>query len=241
MAKRLSGLNDLAYRGVNAASPPNVTQQNRAPGVGDTKNVNIGDIWIHDQVNNMSDAYMLVGLSGNTAKWVKIGEAQGTVETLTGNTGGAVSPDGNGNVTVVGDESTGITVVGTPGTNTLTIRATGGTDTYEVQTNDATPTAIFSQTLADDSAVVIEGQIVAAKNDYSAALNGNFNGGARKAGAAPTVLVGTPTINFSEDSATGNPLVDIVVVGNNIVLQVTGELGTTYNWEAFVRIQVLDA
>ena len=72
MAKRLAGLNDLAYRGVNAVSPPNVTEQTRAPGVGDYKNVNIGDIWIHKQQENMSDAYILVGLAGREAKWVKI-------------------------------------------------------------------------------------------------------------------------------------------------------------------------
>ena len=236
----MSGLNDLAYRGVNAASPPNVTQQKRAPGTGDTKNVNIGDIWIHDQLNNQSDAYILVGLSGNTAKWVKIGEALGTVETLTGNSGGSINPDSNGGINILGDESTGITVIGSSGTNTLTIQAVGPNDTYEVQTTDATTTTLFSQTLNDNSSLVIEGQIVAAKQDYSASLVGDFNGGARKQGAAAPVLVGTPTLNYSEDSTTGNPQIDIVVSGNDIELQVTGEAATTYNWEAFVRVQVLD-
>ena len=239
MAKRLSGLNDLAYRGVNAVSPPDVIQITRAPSTGDTKNVNIGDIWIHSQINNMSDAYILVGLSGNVANWVKIGEASGTVESLTGNSGGSVGPT-IGNINVVGDESTGITVVGTPGSSTLTISATGGTDTYEVQTSDATPTTLFSHTLTDDSAVTIEGQIITAKADYSSSGVGSFNGGARKPGAGASVLVGTPVISFSEDSGTGNPDIDIIVSGNDLILQVTGEVAITYNWEAFVRIQILD-
>jgi uncharacterized membrane protein YciS (DUF1049 family) len=46
----------------------------------------------------------------------------GFVETLTGNTGGAVGPDGSDNINVVGDGTT-ITVAGNPGTNTLTISA----------------------------------------------------------------------------------------------------------------------
>lgn len=41
------------------------------------------------------------------------------LETLTGNSGGAVSPDGTGTINVVGTDTT--TVVGNPGTNTLTI------------------------------------------------------------------------------------------------------------------------
>lgn len=44
----------------------------------------------------------------------------GFVETLTGNTGGAVPPDGSDNINVVGDGTT-CTVAGNAGTNTLTI------------------------------------------------------------------------------------------------------------------------
>jgi len=46
------------------------------------------------------------------------------VETLTGNTGGAVGPDGANNINVVGDGTTA-NVAGNPGTNTLTISASG--------------------------------------------------------------------------------------------------------------------
>jgi len=47
------------------------------------------------------------------------GGSGGAVLTLTGNSGGAVGPDGGGNINVLGGTNT--TVVGTPGTNTLTI------------------------------------------------------------------------------------------------------------------------
>ena len=50
----------------------------------------------------------------------------GTVTTLTGNSGGAVGPDGSGNINTIGTGS--ITVVGNPGTNTTTAQLTGLTN-----------------------------------------------------------------------------------------------------------------
>lgn len=51
------------------------------------------------------------------------GSGAAAVETLTGNSGGAVSPDGAYNINVVG--SGAISVAGNPGTNTLTISSSG--------------------------------------------------------------------------------------------------------------------
>lgn len=51
------------------------------------------------------------------------GSSPAVVETLTGNSGGAVGPDGAHNINVVG--SGGVTVTGNPGTNTLTITSSG--------------------------------------------------------------------------------------------------------------------
>lgn len=47
------------------------------------------------------------------------------VETLTGNTGGAVGPNGAGNINIVGN-GTSVSFAGNPGTNTLTLTVTGG-------------------------------------------------------------------------------------------------------------------
>lgn len=52
------------------------------------------------------------------------GPVVASVLTLTGNSGGAVGPDGIGNIDVVGSGS--VNVVGSPGTNTLTISVSGG-------------------------------------------------------------------------------------------------------------------
>lgn len=53
----------------------------------------------------------------------------GAVFKLTGNSGGAVPPDGTGNINVLGNNSTGINVVGMPGTFTLSIVGIGATTT----------------------------------------------------------------------------------------------------------------
>jgi hypothetical protein len=56
----------------------------------------------------------------------QIGAGGAPIETLTGNSGGAVGPNGSGNITLVGDGE--ITVVGNPGANELSIELTNGTD-----------------------------------------------------------------------------------------------------------------
>ena len=52
------------------------------------------------------------------------------IETLTGNSGGAVGPDGSFNIDLIGAGS--VSVVGTPGSNTLTISSSGGGISWNV-------------------------------------------------------------------------------------------------------------
>ena len=64
------------------------------------------------------------------------------IETLTGNTGGAVSPDGSNNINVLGNNASGINVVGNPATNTLTIvGSTAIPLTFDGDTGSATAAA----------------------------------------------------------------------------------------------------
>lgn len=51
-----------------------------------------------------------------------------TIDTITGNSGGAVGPDGSDNINLLG--AGGVTVTGVPGTNTLTITVAGGGFTW---------------------------------------------------------------------------------------------------------------
>lgn len=88
------------------------------------------------------------------------------VETLTGNSGGAVGPDAGHNINITGNTTLGITVIGNPGTNSLNIvasqatttqfgvvklatnaQAIAGTDTAAALTSDDLKAKLGTQTL----------------------------------------------------------------------------------------------
>ena len=70
----------------------------------------------------------------------RLTDIETAVETLTGNTGGPVSPDGSANINILGDSP--INVAGNPGTNTLTVETDGTLATlYTADTGTATPAA----------------------------------------------------------------------------------------------------
>src|SRR6185369_6718897 len=133
-AQRLNGLFPLSYTGVVPTSPPNFIIDNRAPTINDSKNFYLGDLWLDDSVQppDPRNVWMLVSLVGNNATWIHFGG--GDLETLTGKSGGAVSPDGVGNINVLGDTTT-INVAGNPATHTLTI-STVGTGVISTLTGD---------------------------------------------------------------------------------------------------------
>jgi len=108
------------------------------------------------------------------------------VETLTGNTGGAVSPNGSGNINVKGDGTT-INVVGTPLSNTLTISAAGGlATTYTAVSGTASPssgninflggTNITSVAAGSTVSYGLTGQVAIANGGTNASSFTNNNG-----------------------------------------------------------------
>lgn len=66
-----------------------------------------------------------------------LGTGAAPVETITGNSGGAVSPNGSGNINIVGGSL--ITAVGNPGTFTETISLTNGTNGQVIIGGGASP------------------------------------------------------------------------------------------------------
>lgn len=127
----------LAYLGTNATTPPNIITSNRAPTSADFRGYNIGDIWVDDVGDN---AYILVSLANNLAVWNLAAASTGDLSTLTGNSGGPVSPL-LANINLVGDGTT-INVVGNPATHTLTISAAGSTATsFVTDSGTANPIA----------------------------------------------------------------------------------------------------
>ena len=87
-------------------SPRNPTTNDKGP---------IGQIWINLISNG---AFILTSIVNNLANWVSIIGGVSALETLTGDTGGAVGPTMN-NITITG--AGGISVTGTPGTSSFVI------------------------------------------------------------------------------------------------------------------------
>ena len=154
------------------------------------------------------------------------------IETLTGNTGGPVGPDGAFNINILGAD--GVVTTGNPGTNTITITQSGDAYTIvTVQTIGAVTGDLFTLALGANNAATINALITGTVSTYAAALVGRVTGGARRAGAG-AILVGSPIAEFSEDSA-GAPTIDIVVSGNNIIVQVLGVAAETWNWRGQIQ------
>lgn len=120
MSQRLNGKNPLSYLGVNPVTPPGFLVNENPPTTVDSKNFLLGQIWLQRNTQNL---WMLTSLVGGIATWTPFAGGGVIVETLTGNTGGAVPPTAD-NINVIGDGTT-IEVAGNPGTSTLTISAVG--------------------------------------------------------------------------------------------------------------------
>lgn len=132
--QRLNGLNPLSYMGVDAYQPNDFIIETRDPLASDFRNFYLGTWWLNSSTNSL---FYLASLEDSVAVWVNISSMSGVVQTLTDNFGTVVSPTA-GNINVVGDGST-ITIVGNPGTSTLTISLIGLTPTNTLTGNSGGP------------------------------------------------------------------------------------------------------
>ena len=152
--QNLNGLNPLGYVGVNSQNPPNIIIRSIAPTVNDSKNFYIGDLWIvTSNPSGSEQAWILVDLIGNEATWLQIsgGGGGGTVQSLTGNTGGAVLPTA-GNIDTLGGEL--INTVGNPGTSTVTINLNRGSNGQIPIASGSGPTLYENLTAGTGIAIV---------------------------------------------------------------------------------------
>jgi hypothetical protein len=128
--------NPLEYP-VNSPDPIKIYKANRAPTPADNNNFNIRDFWIDESANHL---YFCTAVGAAGATWILLSSSGlGSVATLTGNIGGAISPDGAGDIAIVGAPP--ISVSGNPATNTLTIDTNGTVATqFTADTGTAAPT-----------------------------------------------------------------------------------------------------
>jgi hypothetical protein len=159
------------------------------------------------------------------------GGGGGPIDTLTGNTGGAVSPLA-GNINVVGDGLT-LTVSGNPGTHTLTVIDQTRV-TAQVTTVNATPTILYQQVVALDTILGFNATITAIDSTSSQGAISTFVAAAYSNGITNT-LVGLPIISISQDF--GTPVnINAAIVGVNLAIEVVGVAATTIFWSAVITL-----
>jgi len=151
------------------------------------------------------------------------------IETLTGNSGGAVSPDGLFNINIVGDTADGISVVGNPGTNTLTINSTADPQflSATVTTNDATPTPIITIPIANDTAYILWSRVIGFST--AGAVGGMLQCCVRNNAGVLSVVNAVDFLRDDESLPTA--AYTGVTSGTDLVIQVTGVAATTIYWK----------
>jgi hypothetical protein len=148
------------------------------------------------------------------------------IQTITGNVGGAVGPDGGGNVDFVGAGT--VTVTGNPGTNTLTITI-NNSGTANAQTVGAVTVNLISLAVADSQMVTITAVINGLRDTFADAYGANVIFTVYRPAGGDVTIVGAPIINANNTS-----LVDIsgtVDVGTETArINVIGVAAQTWNW-----------
>ena len=116
----------------------------RAPTTFDFRNFRVRDFWNDSEANTL---YYLSDKSSSEGTWILLGAGATDTETLTGNTGGPVSPDGANNINTIGADP--ITVTGDPGTNTLTHSVADATTSQKGVVTFATNAETIAGTVTD--------------------------------------------------------------------------------------------
>jgi hypothetical protein len=144
---------------------------------------------------------------------------------------------------VFGGQSTvnnnnGVQTDGSSGSNTITIQLTNRV-TGTVSTIDATPTTLISFPLGATPAVYgFTGDIQGFDLTDIAGGTYTWGAGARTDGATAT-LIGTEFKDIFEEAGMAGTDFDILVVGNNLVVQVIGLAGNTINWDGLINFRLV--
>ena len=126
----------LAYPATSTL-PVQTWLDHRDPTNNDFRIFEIGNWWIDLTAQR---AWIMVGKTVNSGKWIQISSSGTGILTITGNSGGAVSADGSNNINTVGTGP--LTIVGNMGTNTLTVQSNGTlATTYNEDSGSAVPAA----------------------------------------------------------------------------------------------------
>lgn len=211
MSNKLSGLNPLAYMGVESANPPTIVIQPQAPTIYNV-DFQIGTVWIDSTLDSV---YILTNLYQGVATWTAVEKNILTVNAGTGSaiqTNNEISLLGSGVITTTGATDT-VTIGFTNGTNGQLLIGGGSAPTWASLTSSGgsltlTPGAnslnlevtggtVGSTTFATDSGTA---NVAGVTITVAGGTNLNTSG----AGSTVTVnLDNSPSVSGSVTAATG--------------------------------------
>jgi hypothetical protein len=138
-AKRLSGINPLAYIGVEPNTPAPLFVKDRSPTINDYQNFNIGTFWLVSGHNVTEEIWMLVALEAGVATWVQLypgGGGGGGANTFPADVG--VANEAGGVLNIFGDTN----IVTTGAGNTITLSLAGSfSEEFDTDSGTAIPSA----------------------------------------------------------------------------------------------------
>lgn len=137
MVKRRTGLDPLAYMGVEPSTPSQFVQDNRNPTTNDYDNFNLMAVWLNTVTYQV---WMLVDKANFVATWIPFASSVSALNTLTADTGTNPVPPTANNIDLFG--GTGIETVGNAGASLITINVDGDVATqYDADVGSAIPVA----------------------------------------------------------------------------------------------------
>lgn len=208
-AKRLTGLDPLAYMGVEPVTPTQfITNNQRDPTVNDWQNWDIGAEWLNTSVNPQR-VWKLVSLANNQARWILLtGGGGGSVTNLMGDDGGIAVPT-MGVISVLGPSGlSGVVYTTVPSANTLQINLSGVIpDSFPCNSGTAVPAAGVLNILGDVTTCTTSGSghtitITATNTGDLRTLTGNSGGAVSPSAGNINIIGDGTTVNIVGDPAT---------------------------------------
>jgi hypothetical protein len=157
------------------------------------------------------------------------------IQTLTGNTGGAIPPTGN-NINIVGTGA--VSVAGNIGTSTLTISLIDTILTGTATTTDGATYVPFSASAniplpTPSTSVSVRANVVGMDVASGTSVGGEIIGLAKNIAGVVTI-VGVGDITRNNDPSLSAWTAQLGVSGTNVQVQVRGVAGEIINWRTII-------
>jgi hypothetical protein len=157
------------------------------------------------------------------------GSGLSNIETITGDVGGPVGPNGAFNLNLLTGD--GLTTTGNPGTNTITITIDGLSQGTGQTIGAVTADLITVNLGAIPTTYVFEAKVAGFEGTTPASAGYSLICVARTTGAASSII-GVQDKYVAESPALVPSDANFVAVGNTIVVRALGTAGLTVNWSA---------